>query len=608
MFDTLFYNREAQLSQLHKDIVDSRKLGENILVIGSAGVGKTSLLLRCFSEQRVLEGEKIHPIFCDCREEGDISLGLVSVRQSLVSKFSDYLKALESVLGRSVIPASMAMTTDVHEKYRLAVKVILALPASDIQQKFPVLFVDDIDYSPPEVQQELLGLLLPLLQSTNMVVAYAVRPPSARTIDFHQDSRVKMALRKARRIPVHPVMVRGFLETRLAYLLNEPQEEETKRRSFLTSLCKRSHNSDSLRSYVADFVKEEDLTRFPYPFDERVETFMQRITNGNINEIVDIAIAFLSYFHENGANLTVNEDGTFLMHRTDVVRALTDEGSHYKLFNLHKMKSEKRGRTKIYQNNSTVQNVLELLCVSPYAESGFYERLCGKPGKDGAMEGGLGHTEEEVKRAIEFCLTSHLIEEDVHPNSGPMMFVPTGLENRRIGPFVLTEKGDFYLHDFITWPAYCAAFEEPPGRSVFDMTQEGDVGRFQLERDIIEFLVSLLIAGNTSSSYLKVGKPPLYDFFVQNYRQGYWRRYASRSEDDPDGYLALSVEMFDNVIRRRGMCSSHQEEKRGHYYAIKPTKVKEYAEDANLKQWIDPDRFSAEEFKRFCQEHTSWDQ
>lgn len=599
LFQLLFYNREDQINTLIKFIEDSRMLGENILVVASAGVGKTSVLLRCLQDRKLVASARLNPIFCDCRREGDVQPGLAKVREYLASNFKAYLQKLVLETGDdSVVPSSLLRASDPHDQYRLAVRAILDLSSTHTNRLYPILFIDDIDYSSTEAQEELLTMILPLLQSKNIVLIYAVRPPAARTIDFHYDQRIKMALCHARRLALRPISVRGHLTTRMAYLLDEPKDE-----GYLKGIWRFvTGQGESLQQYVRRFVRDEQgLVRFPYPFNSRVETFMQRITNGNLNELMDITLAVLSYCHDHRDKLGINLDGTVDLHRQDVINALLTPESHYRLLNVHEMLSTKRGRDSRFQNNSTIQNVLEMFCLTHYVDDGFFERLCGKPGAEDRS--GLGHTHDEVRRAIDICLNERLIEEQVFVSGGASLFLPKDLDKREVGPFNLTQKGEFYIHDLIFWPAYQEQFASkiPPSRSVFGMAEEGDVGRFEFERSILEFL-SLIITVQGGTGYLWVGKAPLYDLFERNYRQAFWHRFEGRNAGDGEGYSTLSRPMFENLIRRRELCSPHKEENR-HYFVLRPGKVMRCAQDAGVRTILNPDWFSRLEFEEFCRTH-----
>jgi len=605
LFETLFYDRHSDTEELIKYIQDSRDLGENILVVGSAGFGKTCLLLRCLHDASLRRKDKLYTVFCDCRDEGQPLPGLAVTRATLTNELISYLHALSREGVEAALPADLRTEQDPHERFRRAVNAILKLKKKDVALLYPVLFVDDIDYSDYGVQEELLSMLLPLLQSRNIVVIYAIRPPAARTIDYALDKRITMAFTKAKKLFLDPVSVRGLIATRLAFLLKEPDDDAGD--DILELLIKKVRRSDPLVRYLQPYLDGRDLesiekSRFPYCFNGRVETLIQNITNGNINEMVDITIALLSYCHKERKRLETNPDGTFELHREDVIEALNTPESNYTLLNIHDMKSQRRGRSARFQNNSTLQNVLEMFCITNYADESFFDRLCGAKGKEDSE--GFGHTRDEVIRAIHFCLDTRLVEE-LLSTSGPTLFRPKELENRDIGPYTLTEKGRYYLLDLAAWEPYVKIFGEGL-RSVLSMTEEGDLGRFQLEKDIFEFLSALLSVAGEPRPYLKVGKQKLYGLFENYYRHSYLRRFESRKRSDKtEGFSTLSREMFETVVKRRGLCSTHREPNRN-YFALKPTFILKFAQDAGVKKGLNPDRFSANELREFCNVNASW--
>lgn len=606
LFETLFYDRHSDTEELIKYIQDSHALGENILVVGSAGFGKTCLLLRCLHDALLRRKDKLYSMFCDCRDEGQPLPGLAVMRESLTNKLITYLHALSREGVEAILPADLMTAHEPHERFRRAVNGILKLKRKDVALLYPVLFVDDIDYSEYGVQEELLSMLLPLLQSRNMVVIYAVRPPASRTIDYAIDKRITMAFTKARKLFLDPVSVRGLIATRLAFLLEKPNAaaDDDLLELLISKVMRRT---DPLVRYLQPYLGEHSVesirdSRFPYCFNGRVETLMQNITNGNINEMVDIAIALLCYCHKERKTLETNPDGTFELHREDVIKALTAPESNYPLINIHEVKSQRKGRSPRFQNNSTLQNVLEMFCVTNYVDESFFDRLCGPVGREDKE--GFGHTRAEVIRAVRFCLDTRLVEELLSA-SGPTLFRPKELESRDIGPYTLTEKGRYYLLDLAAWDPYVKMFGEGK-RSVLSMTEEGDLGRFQLEKDILEFLSALLSVAGEPRPYLKIGKQKLYQLFEDNYGHSYWHRFESRKrEDQTEGYSTLSREMFETVLKLRGLCSTHREPNRN-YFVLRPTTILKLARDGGVQKGLNPDRFSADELKAFCVSYASW--
>lgn len=152
--------------------------------IGSAGVGKTCLLLRCLNDEGMLARTHLYPIFCDCREEGDVQVGLGKVRQLLSSSFKSYLQGFENKTNERVLPGEVMMTENPHEQYRLIVRAVLNLRKEQVDKMCPVLFIDDIDYSERKAQEELLTLLLPLRKRPLQQVGQAYSRHEASTIEM----------------------------------------------------------------------------------------------------------------------------------------------------------------------------------------------------------------------------------------------------------------------------------------------------------------------------------------------------------------------------------------------------------------------------------------
>lgn len=177
-------------------------------------------------------------------------------------------------------------------------------------------------------------------------------------------------------------------------------------------------------------------------------------------------------------------------------------------------------------------------------------------------------------------------------------------DNPDVGPFLLTEKGEFYLHDLKNWPEYRKEFGEA-GRSIFDMSAEGDVGRYQLEADILEFLVAIAITIGRKKGYLRVSKAALFGFFQWNYGHAYWRRFESRRLEDGDGYSLLNARVFQSVFVARNICQNRHVG-RFKTYVLGLGRVFTLAREAGLAIAMDTGKLSEEDFAEFCERKLNW--
>jgi len=169
--ETLYYNREAEVRLLARNIEHCRAAGRNILVTGGSAVGKTTLITRCF-DKGFVSRENVYPMFFDCRAEGDLDRGLDRTKSILVSLFAGYIRELKKRFPKDKgldAGAIYKNTDDPIEQFRRAVRMIGDRTPEQRLSLCPILLVDDIDFSEAQLQTELLSMLIPVIKNPTMI-------------------------------------------------------------------------------------------------------------------------------------------------------------------------------------------------------------------------------------------------------------------------------------------------------------------------------------------------------------------------------------------------------------------------------------------------------
>lgn len=433
LFEELYYNRKNQCDEFYSLMNDNHKKNQNVLIIGSAGVGKTSfmhkLLINC-------NKKKLFTIFVDYRR--------------VVPKTKDgllwyFIKEMDRYFNEIGCPIhTLKNNNNVDGNFQCTYDHLEGLNEEDISKKLTI-FLDDFDYAEDE-WSDLLKYFLPFSNSNRVSLVLSVRPPLLNAIEEYDDRFRLSYIRKARQIQLAPISVENVISTRLAPILVE-REGDGKLYGVIKALFSRESQLCKLAREFGAIV--DDLPRFEYPLTVRHNTFMQRITSGDLRETFAIAYESLKYIINHEKTLETKEEGGIkrkIIGREGVMKMLFEnKDSLYKIINLHEHRSLKTG-------NSLYYNVSEAIKLCSTTDERFYHIL--------SM---LGHDKKKVDAAIE-SLGSIKFK----------FFVPTRLisekHTKRNGTLIIKEysplpKLEMYLEMCNDWSEYIDRFGKP-GNSV----------------------------------------------------------------------------------------------------------------------------------------------
>lgn len=425
LFDELFYNREHEFIDFRNAAEKLYLNGNNILVIGSAGIGKSNYVYRLFYDSELLNQYKLYPIMFDYRTISPNNLD--GWKMHFINELEKYFNDLDyqpNLKDNTV--------ANLNDNLFLIQKQFGTIPLK-IQKYHPILFIDDLDYAEEEQLFELLDFLSPYARNEKISILLSVRPQLLHAIQHNDFKYHFLFTNNVKKITLAPLHLHNVLSTRLAPIVVLPQKH-----SILSKLQGLKSEKSKYHYILKNLgIKNlQNLKEFEYPFTDGFVNFMSKITDDNLREVFDIAIDSLYFILENYNKLESQIDlktggiGKVLTQKHIIDLFLHNDNSLYKLYNLHTEKNK--------SGNSLDFNVLEAVqsfgCSS---EQGFFESLSK-----------MGHSRPNVinslkklaRRKNRFLMSFNFTYAMDKVNENP--------------EFKITEKGRYYLSEISTWEEY----------------------------------------------------------------------------------------------------------------------------------------------------------
>ncbi|MFY0687570.1 MAG: hypothetical protein JXQ90_10425 [Cyclobacteriaceae bacterium] len=428
VFKELYYNRDTEVINFRDLAGILPNTGENILVLGKAGVGKSNFIYRIFFDDSIMEEFKLHPLMVDYREVNPRSVNGCCL--TFIDDIKSYFSELKVPVNGLETNNEQNITTNLNIIQRHIKNL-----KSDQVKKHLVIFLDDLDYLEEEHLFELLEIFSPFAQSPKISLITSARPTLYTSINNNDFKYSHLYTRNVKKIELGPLNINNLISKRLAPILIFEQAHPF--HSFIKNLfSKRSAFQKVLSKFgIKDL---EQLQKFEYPFTNDFVNFMGQLTNGNLREIFDIAFDALIYILNNYdelENINEVEHGVSIKKKKISKKQIielyySNDDSKFKLINLHQ-------RTK--NGNSLLFNVLEAIKIFESIDDRFYASLQN-----------LGHKQDEVNEAIEHLkIKKH------------RLIIPKQIYQPKIKKVVafcpeytVTDKGDFYLTEITKWEEY----------------------------------------------------------------------------------------------------------------------------------------------------------
>ena len=91
----LFYNRGSELNQVKSFFENNTSLGENLILVGNAGIGKSNFIYRIISDNNILKDYKIHPIFIDLNGKNELNEFDEYIFDGFIESWIQYFKMVD---------------------------------------------------------------------------------------------------------------------------------------------------------------------------------------------------------------------------------------------------------------------------------------------------------------------------------------------------------------------------------------------------------------------------------------------------------------------------------------------------------------------------------
>jgi predicted AAA+ superfamily ATPase/bifunctional DNA-binding transcriptional regulator/antitoxin component of YhaV-PrlF toxin-antitoxin module len=439
IFLDLYYNRDTEFNRMKSILKNIRNRGDNILIYGVAGSGKSSFMYKVFYEIEYLKDYNLYPIIVDFNKDSDIN----SLLKKFIKDMTMYFEAMECPINNLKDNTNDNIDQNLH-----LLKYFLSNCNRDELKKHLIILLDDFDF----VEQNHLFRLLDDFKGIgvhpNATIVLSARPNLFAAINEYDNRLSKHYTRDVHQINLARLDLKKLISKRLAVILFE-NEKTNYWHSLVNKLLQKESPYLKLLNKMG-INNFEALKKIELPFTGLYLNFITCITNHNIREMFDIVHDSIIYILEHGDVLEIieeREDGEVVkkkeISKEATLKLFYDErpSAKFKIINIHKDKSK--------QGNSLFFNVLEGIKTFRELNPMFYS-LMKK----------LGHSKEHVDWAINVKLKS-----PGYAMIAPSKIIPAHVTDRvdRYAEYVITDKGEYYLSIISYWEEYiqrCGSFGE----------------------------------------------------------------------------------------------------------------------------------------------------
>lgn len=462
IYERFFIERTANARDLYADIqiLEESESPRNIFLLGDRGTGKSTFLQWFIYNPKYFGGRGSSAFLLDLRtisesQEGDSLLthAQVEITQAIKRFCKDFYNNPTNELP---ITSELDTEVKISTAFVRACEILKNYDTSDVRHFF-TLFIDDIDYADVIYLAPLIRCLRPLLALHNCHLVFAGRPSAYNSlISGLPDNFGGAVFGRDNPIEILPhLSVEEVLLARLNVICPEsPADVQEMIKEWRKSLSTRPLILRTIQELFAQPKIPIGLETIKYPFTNKQHKSMQQLSNGNINQILEMARQLLIYMSHN----TKSEGNTgyhigrqaFLTHfSSDSVLA------SIRIQDLHRIKSYQYVSREELKNNKIppekVGNSLFVCILESLLDFDSYDLTVKYLDR-------LGFSEGEIGRGITQLIDMQMIEEAQIIDRRPLT-----LGNIMSGPPIVQEykvtlRGKFYINYMIHWVEYIDRF------------------------------------------------------------------------------------------------------------------------------------------------------
>ena len=429
VFLDLYYNRTTEFNEMQSVLKNIRNRGDNILIIGYAGSGKSSFMYKVFYEIENLPSYLLYPIIVD--------FSLVTSKEELyknfINKIKNYFIEIKSPINTLKSNNNENLT---HNLFSLR-EHLAKLDENDFK-KHLVILLDDFDYLEQEELFDVLEVFASFGVHKHVTLILSVRPALYTSIKEYDNRLEKTFTRDIHRINLARLDIKKLLCKRLGLLILENQRSSGLNYWWKKITQKESPYIQLLRRMGVE--EPDNIEKINIPFTGLYLNFIRCITNHNNREIFDIVHDSIIFVLKNYKDLEDiderNEDGS-ISRVKNITKTYTlelfydNKEALFKIVNINKYINKK--------GNSLFFNTLEAVK--------YYGRVNGTYIEKMKL---LGHSEKNIKYAIE------KLKDKTNQLISPTKIIPSKIIQRvdLYPEYRITTKGDYYLTNISYWDEY----------------------------------------------------------------------------------------------------------------------------------------------------------
>ena len=315
-FKKLYYHN-IDYDEIKKEVLKAASFGHNIIIQGSAGNGKTTLMKRYLLDDD-FQRKKYIPLYISSTNDNKL-IGYIIVfiekMMKYIEEVKSYIKLPEKFNPENIFNEDTAKSALYY--LRNLIKD-LDIPSRDFR---PLILFDDLDYAEKE-WKKIINFLRDFISDSNITFVFTLRPRLENIILRGPDDRFRYLFYNSEKsIMIIPNILEIILNR--IHLIIKPEKVEDKFYRTGYSMWGRIHNyfhsfeHKKRKNIYKNFLNDLGINnidsledKIQFPFQEAYLEFMKKVTGNNLRRIFKIAQSTFLYLRENKSNkIEINKNG-----------------------------------------------------------------------------------------------------------------------------------------------------------------------------------------------------------------------------------------------------------------------------------------------------------